>query len=565
MESKFAEQLFGTNDQAAAQDSSVFSRLLQSLLAHVLLVSVGVAVCAALMATNDTAKILAYVGTAVVCAIAGLLLARKKQLSDQAIAYLSCLAMGISSLVAAGDATLLFMSNLLALAATTIVALVVDNRVALGLGLLLYSLISVVAWVMENPLLPTVAPWMWLPVLVLGGVFVVGVSQLVTTLVAELKVRDKSKAWKHTPFRLMRSEGPTSADQMDLLMGTAPVGITVLDERGEIIGWNRRNEEFLGLRAEDVVGMRFVDLLLRANPDHPMIPRVLGLYQSHPFSHQVVHTPSEQGTLTLLMSGAPTHNSDGDISGAILVGIDITPLQLVAEASAQSPVVSAKDGSLSFSRDLSSKVMSLGLSIESVLQQLQDDAPDLELLRSRMTTLESQHRQAADALNIQAQIKPSAGDTRKPPKASDMVEAALGVVRPRLEAVGIKLIVENELEEDVLLRAQAVLARQILVNLLTQARSQLLDSGDPENRWVSVNLRRDGNFACFVISDSSNREVPTDPKAKFEAFYGYQPGLTGSDVGLALSRSTAQHLGGDISVEAGESGPVITVSLPIQE
>lgn len=111
------------------------------------------------------------------------------------------------------------------------------------------------------------------------------------------------------------------------------------------------------------------------------------------------------------------------------------------------------------------------------------------------------------------------------------------------------------------LAADPVQIRQVLINLLRNAREAV---ADVENKKVTLSVRRDRNVLEFRVTDNGPG-VPDDvTDSLFKAFSGKKQ--KGVGLGLAISRSIAQNHGGDLKLEPRpeEGGASFLLTLPVE-
>lgn len=111
------------------------------------------------------------------------------------------------------------------------------------------------------------------------------------------------------------------------------------------------------------------------------------------------------------------------------------------------------------------------------------------------------------------------------------------------------------------MRADLVKTRQVLYNLLSNA-AKFTERGD-----VSLAVRRDGERVTFAVRDTGIGMTEEQKARLFEAFSQADRSIAqkygGTGLGLALSRSFCQMMGGDITVETSPGeGSTFTVILP---
>jgi len=127
------------------------------------------------------------------------------------------------------------------------------------------------------------------------------------------------------------------------------------------------------------------------------------------------------------------------------------------------------------------------------------------------------------------------------------VAEAISTVAPSAETKGISL--STSPGQTVMIRADRVRLRQILLNLLSNAVKFT-----PANGAVSVECSKDGHFARFSVADTGLGIPKQDQQAIFDKFH--QVGSTtkgvreGTGLGLAITKHLVEQHGGSIEVES---------------
>jgi signal transduction histidine kinase len=161
--------------------------------------------------------------------------------------------------------------------------------------------------------------------------------------------------------------------------------------------------------------------------------------------------------------------------------------------------------------------------------------------------------------------------------ATATADAAAALVASAAEARGIRFVARREAEDDVSFEGDEVRARQILVNLLTNAVKFTdaggvvsLEYGRARNAGPNAAHRPAGDWTYFRVTDTGIGIAAEQQGRIFEPFVQVASGHTrssdGSGLGLAISRRLARLMGGDITVESrvGE-GSTFVLWLPFAE
>jgi len=148
----------------------------------------------------------------------------------------------------------------------------------------------------------------------------------------------------------------------------------------------------------------------------------------------------------------------------------------------------------------------------------------------------------------------------EPVDLGDLARATLDALRPRLDAAGIAAALEAS--PGVVARADRDKLRQVLVNLLENARDALATSPSP--RRVAVAVRNGEGVATLSVTDNGPG-VPADTLSRlFEPFFSTKQ--TGTGLGLAIARHAVEAHGGAIVAAPAEgAGLTFRVTLPLVE
>ncbi len=148
----------------------------------------------------------------------------------------------------------------------------------------------------------------------------------------------------------------------------------------------------------------------------------------------------------------------------------------------------------------------------------------------------------------------------EPVDLGELARATLDALRPRLDAAGIAADLVGP--PGVLARADRDKLRQVLLNLLENARDALAMSSSP--RRVTVAVGNGQGVATLSVTDNGPG-VPAEALPRlFEPFFSLKP--TGTGLGLAIARHAVEAHGGAIVAAPVEgAGLTFRVTLPLAE
>lgn len=150
----------------------------------------------------------------------------------------------------------------------------------------------------------------------------------------------------------------------------------------------------------------------------------------------------------------------------------------------------------------------------------------------------------------------------EPFQVTELVEAAISMVRPLAERKGLALMSVRS-DEPVIMNTDAGKVRQILVNLFANAIKFTNRGG------VTLNVLRRMRYVEFRVTDTGIG-IPSEHLERiFVAFWQVDQSTTrragGAGLGLGIARQLARLLGGDVWVvsESGAGG-TFTAIIPLR-
>ena len=141
-----------------------------------------------------------------------------------------------------------------------------------------------------------------------------------------------------------------------------------------------------------------------------------------------------------------------------------------------------------------------------------------------------------------------------PVDLNELVTRALGMARPRARAKEVQLAV-RESPEDVKVRADPLLMREVITNLMNNA----IDAAPSGGHVTAISGRRSGR-PYFSVSDDGPGISDDHRHRLFEPHFTTKEGGTG--LGLFMSYGIVREHQGELLYEGNRRGAVFTVTLP---
>ena len=165
---------------------------------------------------------------------------------------------------------------------------------------------------------------------------------------------------------------------------------------------------------------------------------------------------------------------------------------------------------------------------------------------------------ASDAVTVLRTLSqgatPRVNFAREPVDLNELVALAMGMARPRARAKEIELAL-RESQEEVKVRADPLLLREVITNLVNNAIDAAPDKGK-----VDVTIGRRGGSTYFSVADNGSGVADENRHHLFEPHYTTKESGTG--LGLFMSYGVIREHQGQLVYEGNRRGAVFSVILP---
>ncbi len=346
---------------------------------------------------------------------------------------------------------------------------------------------------------------------------------------------------------------------------------------GVITSWNPAAERILGYSAEEAVGQHITLIIPpeRWPEEDDVLSRIRRGERVHHFETE--RRAKDGRLLQISLTVSPVRDAEGRVVGASKVARDITDRKR-AEVEREKLLASEKDARRQAEEANRLKDEFLAVVSHELRSPLNAITGWASLLRTGRLTgdqaeraietiqrnAQLQNQMIADLLDVSRIVSGRLRLNLRPFQLIDVIEAAIEVIRPAVEAKAIRLQV-------LLDPAAGPVAGD--PDRLQQVMSNLLSNSvkfTPRGGRVQVQLQRVNSQIEIVVSDTGQGIEPDVLPFIFERFRQGESGSTREHGGLGLGLTIARHLtelhGGIITArsEGRGKGAQFTVELPIQ-
>jgi len=354
-------------------------------------------------------------------------------------------------------------------------------------------------------------------------------------LVSRLKEKERE-------LETLKRQAEEKADSIGIynenILQSVPSGVIGFDQDLRITKMNSSAEKILDLKEGDVIGKTYNGIL--NSPIAEIIERRKTVERA-----EVGYTTHSGKRIWLGLNMSPLKDSSNDTIGQILVFTDLTELK-----------------AFQYQRELRDRLSTLGEMSAGIAHELRNPMAVISgYTKILMKKVDNASVQAVEAISkevdVMDRIITDFLSFAKPTEVmatefdlGRLIESCLMNLEGSVE--GIRIIQNTEMLS--VIRADEVLMRQALTNLLQNAVESMPDGGELSIRgFVDNGLR-------LSISDTGHG-IPSSIRDKvFLPFYTTKEKGTG--LGLSIVHKIVVSHGGTVQVDSGEKGSTFTITFP---
>ncbi len=341
-------------------------------------------------------------------------------------------------------------------------------------------------------------------------------------------------------------------DYSENIIESLTVGVSVIDEDGAVIGWNRVLEGQLAIRKEAALGRKLAEVIGPATYG-ALFPQE-GQPDFRLFSEITLETAD--GTKKIFdIARTPLLDNALRAYGTIIVFEDITDKVRLQ----QQLLTSEKLASIGLlSAGVAHEINTPLTGISSYIQMLQKKLTDTHYAQI-LGKVEAQTDRVARIIKNLLAFARSPSDasfTRVDLKTS--LEEILSLIDYKLRTMNIRL--ELDLQPVPPLRAQGERLQQVFINIILNAIDAM-----PGGGMLGIRLALEGGAAAIRISDTGAGIRPEHLSRIFDPFFTTKGVGKGTGLGLSISYAVVKEHDGRLEVrsEVGR-GSTFTIVLPLE-
>jgi C4-dicarboxylate-specific signal transduction histidine kinase len=284
-----------------------------------------------------------------------------------------------------------------------------------------------------------------------------------------------------------------------------------------------------------------------------------------------VKTPGADHGVHISSSGAPVRDDQGQIIGAVVSIIDMTPIrasqaeltehqQMLAFSSRMSEVGEIAGA---IAHEINTPLATLSLILESVKEQLVQ-LPSAELTSKVNAKIDMGTKLTARIAKIVKSLRAVCRAGNREPFTTCTVDQILTdteeLISEKVKTLGITLTIKKDIGQDASVECRPVQLMQVLLNLLNNACHAIQNL---DEKWIEVAVTQNDNAIEFRVTDSG-QGIPDDVQAKlFTPFFSTKVNGQGGGIGLNVSRRIISAHQGSIDLNKENKNTQFVFTIPL--
>ena len=394
------------------------------------------------------------------------------------------------------------------------------------------------------------------------------------SLVLRVQVKSKTKE-----LLIKNEELRESEERFRNVYDTAPLAFVVWDINARVIDWNKKAEALFGWAREEVIDNNFFDFLI-PEKDRPRVKDVVNiLLKGELQSHSINDNLTKDGRIiTCEWNNSPLHDNDGNIIGAISLGLDITERKQVEEEKdkLQTQLQQAHKmeaiGTLAggIAHDFNNIVGIILGNTELAI----DDVPEGNPAQLNLKEVRTASLRAKDVVRQLLSFARKTKLEKKPANIIPIIKESLKFLR---SSIPTSIEIRQNIAKDVdTILADPTQINQILINLCANSHHSMPDGGVIVITLKNIELDEDtsdqcsklnpGRYVNLAVSDTGHGISQEKIDRIFDPYFTTKEVGKGTGMGLAVVHGIVKGHNGLITVESElGKGTTFSIFFPVVE
>lgn len=384
-----------------------------------------------------------------------------------------------------------------------------------------------------------------------------GIEYIVDTFKDVLAELEEKKARLEIMYNNSEKRADSLARYNDYILGSISSGVVICDSTGTVTRFNRSAEKILKFFEKDCRGKQYTDIFGQNHRLTALLDDALQRKIIHSRLEFEIERPDGE-KLWLGCSSSMINDERAEGMGAVLLMIDLTEIRRLQELSSYSEkMASLGELAAGLAHEIRNSFAAVVGFAKLVRKRGESSEKDLESIEAILTESNSAESLLSRFLNFARPLNylPENIDL-----ASLIYSTLRNLTHPNIEKIRLTKRMADNIPE---LRADPILLKQVLSNLLLNACDAMPEGGDIIVETELKNYKNSRSEILLSVSDTGMGIPPDNLERIFEPFHTDKPNGTG--LGLALVKKIVVLHEGSINVKSKPGkGTRFTIYLPVK-
>jgi len=361
-----------------------------------------------------------------------------------------------------------------------------------------------------------------------------------------------------------RKSATATATEFANLIDTANAPIFGIDLAGKINEWNRKAEDITGLSRHAVLGDNLVDKYItddRKEEVRKVLSQTLGGVETSNYDLTLFTESGDR--VDILLNSTTRRDAEGNITGAIGIGQDVTEIKIYQEQVIQaSKLATLGEMSTSVAHELNQPLHTILMAASNINDHIENGKLTPAFLQKKLQRIKDQVERASTIINHMRMF--GRIDDQKPQPFSPMeaMQAAISLVGEQLRLANIELSIDFA-NNGLKVIGNQIQLEQVFINIILNARDAILTKEHNNEKKITIHAALFGsNKIKTSITDTGGGIDENLLPRIFEPFFTTKAMGHGTGLGLSVSYGIIRDMHGSITAENTAKGTRISIIIP---
>ena len=362
--------------------------------------------------------------------------------------------------------------------------------------------------------------------------------------------------------------------QFRAIVDNSPAAVSVKDAKGRFTLVNSTYAMWTKMNADEIIGLTLEDLYPLDEIRHVTAYDQQVFKTGETMFVEAMRTFNDGRKRQILSQKCPIRNAAGEVAAVATILTDITELKQAESQLIQSDKLATLGRmAAGITHELAQPLNNIRLVAQSALMDAAEEEAAAETHDS-LKTIDLQIARMAeiiDHMRVFARKDDSLAEAFTP---STCIKRALALMDLQVSNAGIRIEENISLGRDLVL-GSTIQLEQVMINLLSNARDAIVERQQSDAATqtateetfegvisVSATDDRDAEMITVTVADNGGGFSEEIQQNLFDPFFTTKDVGEGTGLGLSVSYTIIQSMGGTIDATSNDSGTYFTISLP---